>query len=58
MPGENSQSFLQELLNKKAMVLQVQEVTNKPQTAAVREVDRQIKQLLRGQLVTKSGEED
>lgn len=57
-------TFLQELLNKKAMVLRAAEVTGKPMTGALLELDRQIKQCLQGgdlvkdEGVTKSGEED
>lgn len=56
-------SFLQQLLAKRAMLLNLQEKTGRPMDAALREVDRQIAQCLKhkdiigGAGVTKSGEE-
>jgi hypothetical protein len=57
-------SFLQELLDKRAAVEKIAERTGKDTTAALTEVDRQIRQcltgknLITGDGVTKSGRED
>jgi len=56
-------SFLQQLLTKRAAVLRMAETSGKSMDAALREVDRQIVECLRGRDpvggtgVTKSGEE-
>lgn len=57
-------TFLARLLDKKSMVTSVGERTKRDVTAALEEVDRQIRQALtggdikKGQGVTKSGQED
>lgn len=58
------ESFLAQLLKKKADVLKTQEETGKNISSAINEVDRQIQQVLKGgnpikgEGVTKSGKED
>lgn len=62
--NEHNNSFLGDLLSKKAMVYQIGSDSGKPMKAALAEVDRQIGQALQGGDpikgigVTKSGEED
>ncbi|HUV47176.1 MAG TPA: hypothetical protein VMW29_03515 [Candidatus Bathyarchaeia archaeon] len=56
-------TFLQQLFDKKASVIETGHQTEKDVTGALREVDRQIQQALRGnpitgEGVTKSGKED
>ena len=62
--SENERStFLQQLFDKKAYVIGIGQKTGKDVNGALREVDRQIQQALRGnpitgEGVTKSGKED
>lgn len=63
MVESEAPTFLQQLLTKRAMVLQIKDQSGKSMSAALEEVDRQIAQCLKhgnvmsGQGVTKSQEE-
>lgn len=51
-------TMLNALLQKKSWVMSTAEQTHKPLDRAISEVDRQIRQCLKGEKVTKSGPED
>lgn len=61
--SENRPSFLEQLFKKRAAVIETGQRTGRNVTGAIREVDRQINQAIKGnpidgQGVTKSGKED